>query len=116
MKSDLESVECYAGETAEEIIQRKQNEIKKNGWTLWSFQFRNTLDSWYQEIEKMNPESVLTSVSKERVLVILSESKNIVIYHIPVGETIPKKIPEYIQIPYPMGSKTSISALLLNKN
>ena len=46
----------HAGEPREDIIKRKTDEIIKNGWTLWSFQFRKTFNAWRHQIEKLgNP-------------------------------------------------------------
>jgi hypothetical protein len=38
----------HGRETVEQIIERKRREIKANGWTLWSFQYRRpeVLEEW----------------------------------------------------------------------
>ena len=36
----------HGGESPEGILERKQNEIDSNGWTLWSFQPRRMLEKW----------------------------------------------------------------------
>jgi len=36
----------HAGEPRDAILARKRREIEANGWTLWSFQHRRTLDMW----------------------------------------------------------------------
>jgi hypothetical protein len=36
----------HAGESRDAILARKRREIDANGWTLWSFQHRRTLDMW----------------------------------------------------------------------
>jgi len=33
-----------------DILQRKDCEIKKNGWTLCSFQHRPMLEEWYKQL------------------------------------------------------------------
>ena len=103
----------HAGETAEEIIKRKQDEIKKNGWTLWSFQFRKTLGLWHQEIEKMNPSSVLVFCSEGRGARDPIGDRKYCNYYLPVGKTRHQKIPKEIQIPHPMGKKTKGSAFIV---
>ncbi len=103
----------HAGETAEEIIKRKQREIERNGWTLWSFQFRNTLLDWYREIEKIKPSSVLVFCSEGKGARDPAGYKRHCNYFIPVGETVIKTIPTEIQVPHPMGSKTKGSAFLV---
>jgi hypothetical protein len=37
--------------------------VCKEGWTLWSFQFRNTLALWWSEIEKAKRRKVLVLCS-----------------------------------------------------
>jgi hypothetical protein len=48
----------HSGESAKAIVVRKANEIRKNGWTLWSFQHRLALRNWYKEIIEAQPEVV----------------------------------------------------------
>jgi hypothetical protein len=45
----------HGRESQTEIIDRKKREIKANGWTLWSFQYRRMLDPWYQELSATKP-------------------------------------------------------------
>jgi hypothetical protein len=40
----------HGQESPESIIDRKREEIRLNGWTLWSFQHRRTLEALRQEI------------------------------------------------------------------
>jgi hypothetical protein len=54
----------HAGETVDEIIERKRREIAQNGSTLWSFQFRNSLSDWHREIEKAKQTIVLVFCSE----------------------------------------------------
>lgn len=103
----------HAGETAEEILERKQDEVRRNGWTLWSFQFRNSLLSWYQEIEKMKPNKVLVFCSEGKGARDPAGSKSYCNYFIPVGESATKTVPAEIQVPHPMGEKTRGSAFIV---
>ncbi len=103
----------HGGETPEEIIKRKRGEIGRNGWTLWSFQFRNTLGPWYQEIEKIDPGNVLVFCSEGKGARDPIGERKYCSYYIPVGEVAPRKIPMGIQIPHPMGKKTRGSAFIV---
>jgi hypothetical protein len=42
----------HGRESPEDIISRKRSETEKNGWTLWSFQYRRpeSLDEWYRQL------------------------------------------------------------------
>jgi hypothetical protein len=103
----------HAGETAEEIIRRKQKEIEINGWTLWSFQFRNTLLDWYREIGKIKPDGVLVFCSEGKGARDPVGDKKYCNYFTPMGETALKTIPPEIQVPHPMGAKTKGSAFIV---
>jgi len=103
----------HAGETTQEIILRKRGEIQNNGWTLWSFQFRNTLELWYQEIKKANPEHVLVFCSEGKGARDPMGTPRLCNYFLPVGELTPRKIPAAIQIPHPLGTRTKGSAFIV---
>ncbi len=103
----------HAGETAIEIIERKRDEINKNGWTLWSFQFRKTLKSWYGEIKKINPSRVLVFCSEGNSAIDPIGEMKYCNYYLPVDEVESKKIPQEIKIPHPMGRKTKGSAFVV---
>ncbi len=105
----------HAGETTEEILQRKRHEIQDNGWTLWSFQFRNTLALWRQEIEKVHPAHVLVFCSAGRGARDPMGTPRLCNYFLPVGESAPKKIPTEIRIPHPLGTKTRGSAFIVKR-
>lgn len=105
----------HGGETAMEILERKQQEIDAVGWTLWSFQFRRTQQAWYQEIMRTKP---------RKVLVFCSEGKGA---KDPVGEIQPCRryrtvdneadaaIPNAIQIPHPMGKSDRACAFVMEE-
>jgi hypothetical protein len=103
----------HAGESAEDIIERKRREIESNGWTLWSFQFRNTLGLWRQKIEKMNPRNVLVFCSEGKGARDPKGDRKCCTYYVPVGEVGPKAIPSKIKVPHPMGDKTKGSAFIV---
>lgn len=105
----------HGGETEEEIIARKRDEIKENGWTLWSFQFRSTLKAWYQEIEKAASRDVLVFCSEGKGAKDPAGERKFCNYYIPVNELTRRAIPSAIQIPHPMGIKTKGSAFIVKK-
>jgi hypothetical protein len=47
----------HAGELRDGILPRKKDEVKRNGWTLWSFRSKN-LENWHRELIAANPPSV----------------------------------------------------------
>ena len=57
----------HAGESRDQILARKQLEIDRNGWTLWSFQYRKTLDAWRNMLPDSKPVYVLCSDSPNAV-------------------------------------------------
>ena len=54
---------AHAGEGRDAIIVRKQREIARNQWTLWSFQHRRSLDVWRAQVSDSRPIYVLCSDS-----------------------------------------------------
>jgi len=54
----------HVGETMEQIIERKRAEIQANGWTLWSFQFRQMLCAWQDELSAAERNEVFAFCSK----------------------------------------------------
>jgi hypothetical protein len=103
----------HAGETAEEIIKRKREEIIKNGWTLWSFQFRKTLKLWHQEIKKTNPKNVLVFCSEGTGSKDPKSESKYCNYYIPVNGYEPKEVPKSVRVPHPMGNKNKGSAFIV---
>ncbi|MFA5084244.1 MAG: hypothetical protein WC475_02590 [Candidatus Paceibacterota bacterium] len=103
----------HAGETPEEIIKRKNEEIKKNGWTLWSFQYRKTLGLWYQEIKKIKPNGVFVFCSEGVGARDPMRIPKYCTHYLPANETIIKKIPKEIKIPHPLGDGTKGSAFIV---
>ena len=54
----------HAGEAMEQIIERKRAEIRANGWTLWSFQFRPMLEDWHRELSAAERNEVFVFCSE----------------------------------------------------
>lgn len=103
----------HAGEKAEEIIERKRDEISKNGWTLWSFQFRKSLELWSQEIKNVNPEQVLVFCSAGKGSKDPKSEPKYCNYYLPLGETVHRRIPLEIKVPHPIGKKIKVSAFIV---
>jgi len=63
----------HASEKPGDIITRKQGEINKNGWTLWSFQrrTRETMGAWFKEIKNANSVLVLTAVFQQSLSMLI---------------------------------------------
>ncbi len=55
----------HAGEKRDPILDRKRSEIRRvpNGWTLWSFRYRKSLDLWRSMLTRSRPVYVLCSDS-----------------------------------------------------
>jgi len=54
----------HGREPPKDIIRRKRSEIEANGWTLWSFQFRQMLDDWHQKLCSAKPKTVFVFCSE----------------------------------------------------
>jgi len=104
---------AHGGETRKHIIRRKRLEIKNNGWTLWSFQYRRdeTLGQWLNKTK-----------SKNRVFVFCSDSEGA---RDPIGDRFNTKqfrwrvsdkwidIPKMIKIPHPFGTENYACAFVV---
>ena len=99
----------HASESRDSILSRKSREIQNNGWTLWSFQHRKTLEIWRNIIQMHHP---------SRVYVLCSDSPSAndpdgqVAYcsgfRLPGKEW--EKIPHSISVPHPFRSNPHASA------
>ncbi|MFH1088782.1 MAG: hypothetical protein V1719_02990 [Patescibacteria group bacterium] len=105
----------HAGESAEEIIKRKQQEIKDNGWTLWSFQYRTpeTLGAWHNEIIQKKPKKVLVFCSDGVGAKSPKSQTKYCRNYTPINTIKSEKIPSAIKVPHPMGKKTKGSAFIV---
>ena len=103
----------HAGETAEEIIARKRNEIDANGWTFWSFQIRRTLSSWHKEIIVAHPQKVLAFCSEGKGASDPSGAVEYCSSYRMVDGDSWQGIPSTIEIPHPIGKKCEASAFVV---
>ena len=111
---------AHGQESPGSIIERKRKEIAVNNWTLWSFQFRHTLDAWHREI---------LAKGQPRVFVFCSDSKGATDpgregsssrtvdcngYKL-VGDPEWRPIPSTIRVPHPFRpNRTEVSAFVVN--
>ena len=102
----------HGGESPEEILDRKGREIAANGWTLWSFQFRETLEAWYREIQKEAPKSVFAFCSDGKGDDPKGEVRYCDRYRF-VGREEWRSIPQGVEVPHPVGSKGRGSAFVV---
>lgn len=106
----------HAGETRESILQRKAQEITSVGWTLWSFQYRNTLEKWFNLL--------LSSDTNNTVYVLCSDSpnasdpKSYVAYcrkYRNINKDNWLDIPTPILVPHPIGKRSFASSFVVGK-
>jgi len=103
----------HGRESADKIIDRKRNEIQKEGWTFWSFQIRRCLAAWHQEITDMKPKTVLVFCSEGKGSVDPKGEPQLCQTFQNVDEKQWQKIPDHIKIPHPMGRKHEASAFIV---
>lgn len=103
----------HAGELRDDILDRKMSEIESQGWTLWSFQHRKTLNIWF-DILKLSIDN--------NVYVFCSDSKNAqnpqssVVYckqYQPIDNQEWLDIPQSISVPHPMAKRAFGSAFIV---
>ena len=101
----------HSNEERDDIIKRKNKEIKKNRWTLWSFQARaeETFKCWINEIKKYS----------NRIFVFCSDSEGT---RDPIGDIFDAKqfkwpmsnkwlaLPPTIEVPHRFGERTLASS------
>lgn len=105
----------HADESPDEIIKRKQSEIRNNGWTLWSFQFRNSLSMWFEEIEKTKPNHMLVFCSESRGAADPIGERRFCSKFKLVNDDAIETIPSQIKIPHPLGKKAKASAFIVKQ-
>jgi hypothetical protein len=91
----------HGGEKPEHILERKKEEIKANGWTLWSFQWRRQayLDAWCKQLARADAVYVFCSDGQGAKDPPHSPSNCKSYRH--VGDTTWNLIPEAIHVPHP---------------
>lgn len=105
----------HGGETVERILERKHREIAANGWTLWSFQIRRTLEVWQQHIRMAEPKAVFTFCSEGKgALDPAGEVVNCNCYRF-IGQSEWRPMPKGVSVPHPIGLKTEASAFVVKR-
>ncbi len=103
----------HAGESRYDILERKKREIHNNGWTFWSFQYRNT-DLWIKELSQFEDKiyvlcsDSLTTTDPKGQVVNCSEYKTDV-------DSDWTSIPYGISVPHPKGNKPLASAFVVRR-
>lgn len=108
----------HAGESPEEILNRKKREIEANsGWTLWSFSGKRpeTVELWNAEIQSAHPSRVHALCSKSRNAIDPKGTPAFAREFREVGKECWQPIPEKIKVPHPFGDKAVASAFLVSK-
>ncbi len=101
----------HGRESPSDIIHRKRRETEKNGWTLWSFQYRRpeTLDDWYRELSSAKPRGPVvvfcsrgsSTVDPDRpgAQIKTSDCR----HYRCVGDDDFRPMPDLIRVPHPFG-------------
>ena len=114
----------HGRESPEEIINRKRSETEKNGWTLWSFQYRRpeALDAWYRELsfaKRRGPVVVFCSMGHSAIDPdrpgALSRTADCIRYRF-ISDESWQAVPPLIRVPHPFGpGKTVASAFVVRR-
>jgi hypothetical protein len=106
----------HAGETAEQIIKRKKEEIEKNGWTLWSFQKRTKefYSIWIKNINENNPINVLVFCSEGKGARDPKGEPKYYRHYKTIGENEWKKIPIDVHVPHPSAKNEAAAFIVKN--
>ncbi len=91
----------HGGESREEILAREAAEIAKDGWTLWSFQFRRSLGTWYEILRGAQPETAYVLLSDSRSARDPSSEVRLRGRYCLVGTDKWQPLPSHIRIPHP---------------
>lgn len=107
----------HGGETTEEILDRKTEEIDKTGYTLWSFQHRTrtTLQDWFRLIEAAKSESIYALCSDSPGAKDAAGVVNLCTEYLPAHAHEWQAIPPTIKIPHPFNKTTSAAAFVVRK-
>ena len=110
----------HGGEAPGGIIERKREEIRSNGWTLWSFRYRPMLEDWHRKLSQGELGSVYAFCSRgvgkdpaedgDAVTVNCARYK-------PVGETEWRDTPKTIRAsqPFKKDDKRHASAFIVQR-
>ena len=105
----------HCDEMPDEIIARKRQEIKNNGWTLWSFKYRklDTLKAWYEEILKEKPRNALVFCSDGVGAKSPKGRKAYCQNYIPVNDNKSQKVPSNIKVLHHLGERSRGTAFVI---
>jgi hypothetical protein len=114
----------HGRESPEDIINRKRTETDKNGWTLWSFQYRrpDALDEWCRELSFAKPRGPVvvfcsmghSTIDPDRPGT-LTRTADCRRYRF-VGDESGQAVPSLIRVPHPFRpGKTVASAFVVRR-
>lgn len=106
----------HGGEASGDIIKRKREEIRSNGWTLWSFQYRPMLEDWRRELSQGGFGSVYAFCSRGVGKDPAGDAVDCARYR-PVGETAWRDTPKTIRAshPFKQGQRRRASAFIVRQ-
>lgn len=104
---------AHAGESRDAIIARKQREIRLNQWTLWSFQFRKSMDIWRAQLS--DSRSVYVLCSDSPCAIDPSSSPTRARFYRTALHSPWVRIPKAVSVPHPARSKGRGSAFMVER-
>jgi hypothetical protein len=114
----------HGRESPEEIINRKRSETEKNGWTLWSFQYRRpeSLNEWYRELSLAKPRGPVvvfcsmgnSAVDPDRPGALTTTADCREYRFVGHDDAYWRPVPPLIRVPHPFGPKRTWRPHLLS--
>lgn len=107
----------HGGESRDDILRRKSREIAANGWTLWSFKFRNTISDWLRYLppaSSLSPVYAICSDSEGAAIDPKGEVAYSSHYRYPTNQ-LWKEIPAAVAIPHPFGERNRAPAFIVKR-
>lgn len=104
---------AHAGESRDAIIARKQREIARNQWTLWSFQYRKSLDVWRARLS--DSRAVLVLCSDSPCAVPPTSAPTGIRFYRTALHSPWLRIPDLASVPHPARSKGRGSAFVVER-
>jgi len=110
----------HGRESPEEIINRKRSETEKNGWTLWSFQYRRpeSLNEWYRELSLAKPRGPVvvfcsmgnSAVDPDRPGALTTTADCREYRFVGHDDAYWRPVPPLIRVPHPFGPKKDVAS------
>jgi hypothetical protein len=110
----------HGRESPEEIVNRKRSETEKNGWTLWSFQYRRpeSLNEWYRELSLAKPRGPVvvfcsmgnSAVDPDRPGALTTTADCREYRFVGHDDAYWRPVPPLIRVPHPFGPKKDVAS------